>query len=350
MQLGVTHVVATKSFAGVERYITYVALHLAMAGVRVTVIGGDPSSMTAALRGTDVRWRPRSEGAGALAAARRGEAEILHPHMTHAELACALATIGSRVPIVATRHFAQPRGRTAAGRLVGRRVGRHIDRQVAISQFVADNIDGPSVVIPNAVPRADEGAHSDRVVLVAQRLEVEKDTETALRAWRVSRLGEDGWRMVVAGRGARRADLERLSRQLGIEGSVEFRGFVNDLPALMADAALLFATAPAEPFGLAVVEAMACGLPVLAAAGGGHLETVGAVAPQSLFPVEDAGAAGQALRVLATDEERRRAEGQALRAHQQIQLGIERHIDRLLAVYEEVLGRPARSATERGGD
>jgi glycosyltransferase involved in cell wall biosynthesis len=217
-------------------------------------------------------------------------------------------------------------------------VARRVAREIAISRFVADHIGVDSVVVPNGVPGLPLGPHDERTVLVAQRLEAEKETDVALRAWAASGLGSRGWRMIVAGRGALKDDLRGFAVELGVDQTVELAGFDDDLHATMARAGILLATAPAEPFGLTVVEAMACGLPVVAAAGGAHLETAGAAVPESLFPPGDAAAAAERLVRLADDAELRRAEGQRLRDHQRAHLSIDTHVDRLLAVYEDVLG------------
>jgi glycosyltransferase involved in cell wall biosynthesis len=108
-------------------------------------------------------------------------------------------------------------------------------------------------------------------VLVLQRLEPEKDTLTALRAWRASQLADDGWSMRVVGEGSERALLEAITASEGIS-SVTFVGWATSAEDELANAAILLAPAVAEPFGLAVVEALMAGIPVVASAAGGHLE------------------------------------------------------------------------------
>ncbi len=71
---------------------------------------------------------------------------------------------------------------------------------------------------------------------------------------------------------------------------MELVGHVAETDALLAGASILLAPAPREPFGLSVVEAMAHGLPVVAAGGGAHLETVGD--DGLLFPRGDTGGSG----------------------------------------------------------
>ncbi len=148
---------------------------------------------------------------------------------------------------------------------------------------------------------------------------------------------------MVAGEGDSADQLARLAGDLGVASSVEFSGAVRDTDALLQGASIFLATAPEEPFGLSVVEAMAHGLPVVAAAGGGHVETVGDVG--LLFPRGDPAAAASALVELAHSRDRRLEVGRALRRRQHEQYSLARHVDRLEEIYREVLAE--RPVTRR---
>lgn len=315
--LRVLHVIRSDGFAGVEGHVARLARTQATQGLDVRVIGGDEQSMGRELAGSQVAWRPAVTVADAFGAvdAWRG-ADILHAHMTAAELACALA-MRARGPLVVTRHFASPRGASRGGRLVAPLIRRRLAVQIAISRYVADRIDGPSVVVHPGVPvRPDVLKPREQVVLVAQRLEPEKDTETAIRAFAVSGLATRGWRLLVAGDGSQRGRLEALAGTLVPGGQILFLGRRSDLAELMARAAILLAPCPLEGFGLTVVEAMAAGLPVVAAGAGAHLETVGQATRATLFDPQDvAAAAGQLVR-LASDTGLRESFGAQLRALQ----------------------------------
>lgn len=209
--------------------------------------------------------------------------------------------------------------------------------QIAISDYVAGHIGERSIVVLNGVPRVELSPGSERVVLVAQRLEAEKETPLALRAWHQSGIGEEGWRLVVAGGGSRAQELAAQCRELGITASVDWVGHVSTLDGLMNRSRLFLATAPREPFGLSVVEAMAAGLPVIAAGAGGHLETIGMATPETLFSPGDAEACAKLLRWLAHDDEARQERSVLVRQHQQTHLSIDDHVKRLIRVYEQVL-------------
>ena len=99
----------------------------------------------------------------------------------------------------------------------------------------------------------------------------------AIEGFVASGLADEGWTLDIAGEGSQRTHLERLAADRGAGAAVRFLGFRMDVDELMAAAGIFLAPRPTEALGLSVLEAMAAGLPVVAAAAGGHLETVGTV-------------------------------------------------------------------------
>lgn len=329
----VVQVVRSDSFAGVERYIADTSTELAHRGWTVTVLGGDAKRMRSRLpvavdhRAADtivdvarnLRMLPRQD--------------VVHAHMTAAELPAALfkRRLGGR--LVVTRHFPTSRGSTLLGRLAAPVIARQVDVQIAISHFVAAHVEGTSTVIHNGVaPSTRDPVPRDNTVLVLQRLAPEKDTATALHAWARAGLGRCGWRLIIHGRGSEQAALRSLTTELAINASVDFAGFTDEPRMALASAGLLLATAPQEPFGLAVVEAMAESTPVLAAAGGAHLETLGDAG--AYFEPGDADECAERLTHLAGSEGERQTLGTALRDRQRAAFTLTEHADRLEAVYE----------------
>jgi glycosyltransferase involved in cell wall biosynthesis len=175
------------------------------------------------------------------------------------------------------------------------------------------------------------------VVLVAQRLWPEKDTDVAIRAFSASGLASEGWRLVVAGDGALRRELETLAGSLGIGASTDFLGHRSDVLDLMRTSGLLLAPGPAEAFGLSVMDAMARALPVVAAGAGAHLETVGLAPDAALFPPGDAERAGSLLRALALSASARDAYGAQLQDLQRTRFTVVEQARRTEQVYREVL-------------
>jgi glycosyltransferase involved in cell wall biosynthesis len=346
----VVQVMCSDAFAGVERYVTTLANGLAARGMDVIVIGGEPRRMSTELSASIGAWRPARnwfEAWRALVAI--GRADIVHAHVTDAEFAAVLARPVTRGALVATRHFAVPRGSTPAGAAAAIAVRRALDLQLACSAYVAARVDGRcEIVLPGVTDRdAPPAAARERVVLVLQRLAPQKDTGSALRAWACSGLGDRGWELHIVGDGPERTALERLAAELAIGASSNFLGASAEVERHLTRASILLATAPNEPFGLSVVEAMAVGLPVVASACAGHLETVGTCPEAVLVPPNDPRAAGRRLSELADDEPRRADYGRKLQALQRERFSSERQVAETLALYRGLLRASSSARRER---
>lgn len=314
----VVHVVVTDNFAGVERHVAVLANEQFRQGLSVAVLGGHEVHMRGELR-EDVEHRAVRNIAETISALRRrGRTDIFHAHMTAAESACLAASLGTGVPVVATRHFAAPRAHRA-GPLARAVIRRSLAAQIAVSQFVEREVDGRSTVIYAGVEDQPLVLHHERerFVLMAQRLDPEKDSMLGITAFNASGLAERGWKLLVAGAGRGRAQMEAEVSKLGLSTSVEFLGFRSDVLELMRRCSIFLATAPAEPFGLSVAEAMASGTPVVAAAGGGHLESVGAAVAENLFPQKSVTQAAALLAKLGDRGDLRDKTGLVLRQTQQ---------------------------------
>ncbi|NYF99041.1 glycosyltransferase family 4 protein [Janibacter cremeus] len=339
----ITHVVCTPSFAGVERHIAVLAAAQHDAGHEVTVLGGDQAPMRAAISRSGVRLLPapdRTTTLRHLAGAAGRRADVVATHMTEADLTALASPTLARTPIVSTRHFAARRGSTRAARAVAERFQQRLAAEIAVSEYIAGTIDVDAVVIPPGVPIRPDGqppSTRDRTVLVAQRLEAEKATEVAVSAFAESGLHERGWRLVIAGDGSLRVELEMLARRLGIREVTDFVGHRHDVDLLMARAGILLAPCPVEGMGLTVIEAMACGTPVVAAAAGGHLENVGGVADAALFASGDAVMAGRLLADLAFDPARHDRYGQALRERQRRAFSVAAQAESTESLYRHVM-------------
>jgi glycosyltransferase involved in cell wall biosynthesis len=340
--LRIAHVVTTGRFAGTERYVVDVGGELAARGHRVTVVGGDPGAVPALLP-AGVRWRPGASAAEAVRSlAGAGRQDLVHSHTSKSDFAAlgaALATGGARV---STRHITARRGHDGLARRLAPLVRRALAREVVVSRWVAGRVETvPDVVLVNGVvPAADREAPPPGavpVVLVAQRLAPEKRTALALRAFAASGLAAHGWQLHVAGDGVERPALEALAGELGVGPGTRFLGWLADPAPAYRGARLLLATAPEEPCGLVVLEAMAHGLPVVAAGAAGHLETVGRHPAAALFPPGDVEAAAGQLRRLAGDDAAREGYGRALQALQRAELTLAGHVDALEAVYRGAL-------------
>jgi glycosyltransferase involved in cell wall biosynthesis len=150
----------------------------------------------------------------------------------------------------------------------------------------------------------------------------------------------DEWQLVVAGDGPEREAILAQAQALGIEHRVHLPGFAE--PAKIAALFDLFVLSSlSEQFPIAVVEAMAAGLPVAAPAVG---DVSAIVAPENLpFVVApgDEAALGQAMARLAGDAGLRAAVGRANRAKALAEFDEGRMIERFRALYWGAIERRA---------
>lgn len=346
----ITHVVCTDNFAGVERHVATLAAAQHDAGHEVTVLGGRQERMRAEIDRPRVLLRPapdRRTAARHLLGAAGREADVVATHMTDADMVALTCPALAGTPIVSTRHFASHRGATRSHRWVAERAEGKLAGEIAVSDFVAHSVGGDTTVVLPGIPdrhNSLDASGREPFVLVAQRLQREKATDVAVQAFAASGLAGRGWRLALAGDGANRDELTALATDLGIRNSVDVLGYRSDLESLMSRASLFCATATAEPMGLSVLEAMASGLPVVASAAGGHLESVGGADGAALFAPGDARAAGQLLARLAEDPELRDAYGGSLRARQRESFSIAAQVRATDEVYRHALAARSRVA------
>ena len=234
-------------------------------------------------------------------------------------------------------------------------------RVIAISEFVRARL-------------VDVGIPSDRVQVIyngidtlkflpdeTRRLEVRAAQNvqpgttvisyaSALLAWKrpevaihvcaeLIRRGEDV-QLWVAGNGPLRDSLEKLVERLGVTAQVRWLGYQPDLQRWLAASDLFLHTALGEAFGNVLMEAMACGLPVVASKSGATPELVregetGFLVSNGATEVEEF---TRAVQQLIKNGERRTAMGVAARTEAQ-QFNVQGCVDQTLAEYERVLGR-----------
>lgn len=334
----ILHVVRSDGFGGVERHVAVLATAQLEAGHQVAVVGGPGQAMAQELPGA-VSWAPADSLPKVAAALLRWRgADVVHAHMTAAELA-AVATTPVGVPVVATRHFASRRGSSRAGSAVAPIIRRRVAAQIAISHYVAERIDGSAAVVYPGVRAQPQFPQVPREpwLLAAQRLEAEKGVDQVIQAFARSGVAQRSWRLVIAGDGSLRGALEALANRLGVRSAVDFVGHRDDVAAWMSRASVYISGCPVEGLGLAVVEAMALRLPVVATAAGGHLETVGLASEDFLFEPGDVDTAARALTKLVEDQALREGYGAALQRVQQQFFTPEEQERGTRRVYEEVL-------------
>lgn len=153
----------------------------------------------------------------------------------------------------------------------------------------------------------------DRVVLAVGRLSREKGQAHLLRAFAQAGPARRVARIVLAGEGPDRGALERLAATLGLADRVLFAGYVPDVAPLYALADVFALPSLSEGSPNALLEAMACGLPVVATMVGGVPEIARDGETALLVRSQDETAMAHAIDALLGDPTRAAATGAAAR-------------------------------------
>ncbi|MEQ1606309.1 MAG: glycosyltransferase family 4 protein [Pyrinomonadaceae bacterium] len=149
-------------------------------------------------------------------------------------------------------------------------------------------------------------------------------------------------RFVVAGKDNSidkrfRRELRRLVRVLGHEESFTWLDWLDDISPLMAAADLFVSPSHSESFGLAILDAMAAGTPVIASStdGAKHLITD----QNALVPVKDPIALAEKITWFIQNENERRDLSDKQKLHARKKYGLALMIDATEALYEEIVKR-----------
>ena len=298
--------------------------------------------------------------------------DLVHAHFWMSGLAALSATRDVNVPVVQTFHALGVTKRRFQGRAdtsppvrirMERALARAVDRVVATStDEVAELVRLGATrkritVVPSGVdvdqftPDGPVAERGDRPrVLCIGRLVPRKGFDTVIRAL----VGVPDAELVIAGgpAAAELADdpeatrLIGLAQRFGVADRVRLIGAVArpDVPALLRSADIVVCTPWYEPFGIVPLEAMACGVPVVASAVGGFLDTVVDGSTGTLVPPRRPDRLAAAMRRLLSEPFWREAYGTAGVDRARSRYSWDRIAASTLAVYEDQLGIGAAEA------
>lgn len=296
--------------------------------------------------------------------------DTVHAHFWMSGLAARIGARAHGVPVVQTFHALGTVKRRHQGRLdtspyervgVERHLGRVSGRVLATCTDEVYELAGMGVppqqvsVVPCGVdiehfhpagPTATAPPRERRHRLLATgRLVPRKGFDQAIRA--LGRLADlpDTELLVAGGPEAPLLDTdpeaERLwhtAERAGVRDRVRLLGAVDpaDMPALVRSADVVLCVPAYEPFGIVPLEAMACGVPVLATDVGGHRDTVADRVTGRLVRPGDPDAIASAARELLGSEQLRRRMGRAGRARVLARFTWQRVADGAEQVYRQV--------------
>jgi glycosyltransferase involved in cell wall biosynthesis len=293
---------------------------------------------------------------------REHDIEIIHAHVARDyPLAAFAASRSSRARLVLTRHVLFPLSRAHRLTLA------NVSRVIAVSEAVARTLNARAIfperkirVVPNAVDVEKfrdarrkfelEGKkhgtqhHSTMRVGIIGELSEVKGQDIFLRA---ARLIVDEFagmvEFVIVGEdssptGERRAVLQRLVAELGLKERVYFTGHCEDVAAILSTLDVFVSASRSEAFGIALVEAMASGLPIVATATEGARELIEDGLTGMIVPDGDHTSLAVAVNELLIDEPRRLSLGARARETAFERFSLERMIADTERVYTEALG------------
>jgi glycosyltransferase involved in cell wall biosynthesis len=283
-------------------------------------------------------WRVRRE-------LRRLRPDVVHTHLVHADVYGALAAGG--VPLVSTKHN-DDRFRLGPFRYVERALAKKATRVIAITEalrrFCVDRVRLPAAKfevvhygldeLPRPWGESREVALPDgaRVLLCVGRLAEQKGVDVAIEALRRIREQEPAAVLVVLGEGPERPRLEALAGD-----GVYLPGRVGDVAAWYRRAELLVHPVRWEGFGLALVEAMLAGKPVVATRVSSAPEIVADGETGLLVPPDDPAALAEAALALLADPTRAAAMGAAGLVRARAEFSVAKMADRTAAIYAAVV-------------
>lgn len=306
---------------------------------------------------------------------RRRRPDIVHTHTAKAGFVGRLATrlaVGRRPIVVHTYHghvlegyFG--RGRTLLYRALETAMGWFSDALVGVSQATVDDLIRLRVaparkfrVVPlgldlerfthptderRARERAALGVGPDDVVAVFMgRLVPIKRVDLLLDALAASRAAGAPAVLVIVGGGECEAQLREHARSLGVTGAVRFVGYRADVETVLSAGDLAVLSSANEGTPVALIEAAAAGLPLVATDVGGVRDVVAAGTGELVASGDTAGLAAAIAR-LAADPARRRACGEVARRHVLARYAAARLVADIDFLYRELLEERAAQVT-----
>lgn len=275
--------------------------------------------------------------------------DIVHVHLFYALVAVSSLRRGREARLLSHQHgeTLRTQGRRTAAildRAGSMRYGRIIACSDHVRRYLLEHHRVPAervVTIHNGwegTPAARTDRNRPTAVCVAN-FRKEKGHDLLLEAWRKVVIDVPSAVLHLIGDGPLRHELEDRVRDLGIDQSVVFVGTAVDVWRHLADAHVFVLPSIREPFGIVAAEAMAAGLPVIAADAGGLREVVDPGVTGRLVAPGDTDDLARAVVDLLLDPELRARMGAAAINRAQ-QFSLERTVEKYLAVYRETMPIP----------
>ncbi len=185
------------------------------------------------------------------------------------------------------------------------------------------------------------------------RMQTVKDQPSLARAFvqalQLAPQLRDRLRLVLVGEGPLKVQVEQILREHGVADLAWLPGERSDVPAVMRGLHGFVLPSRAEGISNTILEAMACGLPVIATAVGGNADLVADDETGLIVPPADVAALAAALVQLATAPERAHSMGQAGRRRVLERFSLQAMVRGYQAIYDQQLGRTGTALVHEAG-
>jgi len=367
--LRILHISSARSVGGGERHLVDLAGALSLRGheVYAALSKGSPlhSALAAKLPAENIFTLPLRNALDVKSAfvlaghLREHRIEIVHAHVARDYPLAALAVKrASPAKLFITRHVLFRLNRL---HLV---TFRQVSRVIAVSHAVKRSLIAQKIfparkltVIPNGIDFRrfdaslegfDREAYTRRLnvpqgsLLVGTIGEIKREKGYAdfLRAAAIIARSRKRAHFIIAGRdntptGEHQAILERLISEAGLKNRVHLTGWLDEVAPLLSALDVYVSASHTESFGLAIAEAMAAGLPVVATATMGALEIIDDENLGRIVSVGDAEALASSVLSLLEDANARARLGHLAQAHARSHFGLDRMVDATEQAYLE---------------
>lgn len=288
-----TLVISSLDSGGAERVMSILASHWSSIGHEVTLVTTDPSvpdfyEVSPRVDRIRLPRKPVTRGIGRQVERvksmirLRSALAALHPDvvvsfMDVTNILTLLATTGMKIPVVVSERT-EPRAHqlTTLHYALRRAMYWRASALVVQTRSVADwarsliateklHVIANPVVLPDQVDQAGIPIPYKPFVLAVGRLQWEKGFDILIEAFSLCSKTLGHWNLVIYGKGSEEPQLKEQARSLGAGSRVYFPGTTDNLAPVYRNASLFVLSSRYEGFPNALVEAMAVGLPVIAA-------------------------------------------------------------------------------------
>jgi glycosyltransferase involved in cell wall biosynthesis len=278
---------------------------------------------------------------------RRLRIDVVHSNLFEANLVSVLAATLARVPVIVTSEHGRNPWKSDAHRWVERAViSRLAQKRICVSREILEirrDLDGipesklthiPNGTEVDAGPRSSPG-HTF-VFGTIGRLVSAKDYGTLIKA--MGRLRDKGYpvHLYIVGDGPERPALESAIAALSLDSVIDLTGFQSDTRAWLGRFHAFVLSSVREGQPMALLEAMASGLPIVATRVGAVPDTIEPGAEGLIVEPGDPVRLADAMETLVLDEQRCQQLGESARARCRREFSIQATCDRYLQVYDAV--------------